>query len=101
MAGTSPATTIYESIGWQSRSIVVAGLAPAMSLLAPAMSLLIMSLQPRCSHPAPRYRISTTPACFLTDPLLVLHTDLASSWYNRRCREKCDGMVGLARMNQM
>src|SRR6266571_4351836 len=47
---------------------------------------------PRCHAPrchVPRtcyritticYRISTTFACFLTDPLLVLHTDSASSW---------------------
>ncbi len=34
MAGASPATTIYESVGWRSRSIVVAGLAPAMSRAA-------------------------------------------------------------------
>src|SRR6266571_5563635 len=34
MAGASPATTIYESVGWRSRRIVVAGLAPAMSRAA-------------------------------------------------------------------
>src|SRR6266568_3786975 len=42
MAGASPATTIYESVGWRSRRIVVAGLAPAMSRAAmprAAMSL--------------------------------------------------------------